>query len=82
MGDTGGAEPPATPDYDVRAMVDRLVAELEDHPGHLFLVIDELHELRGPLAAIRTADPHRCLNVSAVASPLTWLDPMKSFTCT
>src|SRR6202035_1863181 len=27
-------------------MVDRIISELEDHPGRIVLVIDDLHELR------------------------------------
>ena len=45
-GVTGGAEPPgATLDFNGRAMVDRVLAELADHRGRLILVIDDLHEL-------------------------------------
>src|SRR5271169_4444497 len=46
-GVTSGAEPPAaTLDFDGRAMVDRVLSELEDHPGRLILIIDDLHELK------------------------------------
>jgi LuxR family maltose regulon positive regulatory protein len=46
-GTTSGAEPPAvTPEFNGRAMVDRVLSELEDHPGRRVLVIDDLHELR------------------------------------
>src|ERR1700761_283709 len=39
-GTTGHLEPPAaTPDFNGPAMVDRVLAELEDHPGRLLLVI-------------------------------------------
>ena len=31
-------------------MVDRVLSELEDHPGRIVLVIDDLHELRSPEA--------------------------------
>jgi LuxR family transcriptional regulator, maltose regulon positive regulatory protein len=45
------AEPPAaTPEFNGQAMVDRVLAELEDHPGPVVLVIDDLHELRSPEA--------------------------------
>jgi LuxR family maltose regulon positive regulatory protein len=45
-GRTSGAEPPAaTPEFNGRAMVDRVLSELEDHPGRGVLVIDDLHEL-------------------------------------
>jgi LuxR family transcriptional regulator, maltose regulon positive regulatory protein len=46
---TGRAEPPAaTPDFNGRAMVDRVLSELADSPGRLILVIDDLHELTSP----------------------------------
>ncbi len=46
---TGRAEPPAaTPDFNGRAMVDRVLSELTEHHGHLMLVIDDLHELASP----------------------------------
>ena len=46
---TSGAEPPAaTPDFNGRAMVDRVLSELADQPGRLILVIDDLHELASP----------------------------------
>jgi LuxR family transcriptional regulator, maltose regulon positive regulatory protein len=45
-GTASGAEPPAaTPEFNGRAMVDRVLSELEDHRGHVVLVIDDLHEL-------------------------------------
>ena len=45
-GATSGAEPSAvTPEFNGRAMVDRVLSELEDHPGRGVLVIDDLHEL-------------------------------------
>ena len=48
-GATSGAEPPAaTLDFNGRAMVDRVLAELADHRGRLILVIDDLHELNFP----------------------------------
>ena len=48
-GITSGAEPPAaTPEFNGRAMVDRVLSELEDHRGRVVLVIDDLHELRSP----------------------------------
>jgi LuxR family transcriptional regulator, maltose regulon positive regulatory protein len=44
---TSGAEPPvATPEFNGRAMVDRVLSELEEHRGRVVLVIDDLHELR------------------------------------
>jgi LuxR family transcriptional regulator, maltose regulon positive regulatory protein len=46
---TGGAEPPAaTPDFNGRAMVDRVLSELAGQRGRLILVIDDLHELTSP----------------------------------
>ena len=40
------AEPPAaTPEFNGRAMVDRVLSELADHHGPLIVVIDDLHEL-------------------------------------
>ena len=48
-GASSGAEPPAaTLDFNGRAMVDRVLAELADHRGRLILVIDDLHELNSP----------------------------------
>jgi LuxR family transcriptional regulator, maltose regulon positive regulatory protein len=45
----GRAEPPAaTPDFNGRAMVDRVLAELAGQRGRLILVIDDLHELHSP----------------------------------
>ena len=46
---TGRAEPPAaTPEFNGRAMVDRLLSEFAAQPGRLILVIDDLHELTSP----------------------------------
>jgi LuxR family transcriptional regulator, maltose regulon positive regulatory protein len=48
-GTASGAEPPAaTPEFNQRAMVDRVLSELADHRGRLVLVIDDLHELHSP----------------------------------
>ena len=53
-GASSGAEPPAaTLDFNGRAMVDRVLAELADHRGRLILVIDDLHELNSPDALAR-----------------------------
>ena len=38
----------ATPDFNGRAMVDRVLSELTEHHGRLMLVIDDLHELASP----------------------------------
>jgi LuxR family transcriptional regulator, maltose regulon positive regulatory protein len=46
---TGRVEPPAaTPDFNGRAMVDRVISELADQRGRLVLVIDDLNELTSP----------------------------------
>ena len=46
---TGRAEPPAaTPGFNGRAMVDRVLSELAGQQGQLILVIDDLHELISP----------------------------------
>ena len=46
---TGRAEPPAaTPGFNGRAMVDRVLSELAGQQGQLILVIDDLHELICP----------------------------------
>jgi LuxR family transcriptional regulator, maltose regulon positive regulatory protein len=43
------AEPPvATPDFNGRAMVDRVLSELAGQRGRLILIIDDLHELISP----------------------------------
>ncbi len=48
-GTTTGAEPPPpTPEFNGRAMVDRVLSELGGHRGHIVLVVDDLHELRSP----------------------------------
>ena len=48
-GATSGAEPPtATPDFNGRAMVGRVLSELADAHGGITLVIDDLHELHSP----------------------------------
>jgi LuxR family maltose regulon positive regulatory protein len=45
----GRAEPPAaTPNFNGRAIVDRVLSELAGQRGHLILVIDDLHELTSP----------------------------------
>jgi len=48
-GTASGAESPAaTPEFNERVMVDRVLSELEDHGGRVVLVIDDLHELHAP----------------------------------
>jgi LuxR family maltose regulon positive regulatory protein len=48
---TGRAGPPAaTPDFNGRAMVDRVLSELADAGAGIMLVIDDLHELNSPEA--------------------------------
>jgi LuxR family transcriptional regulator, maltose regulon positive regulatory protein len=50
-GTAGGAEPPAaTPEFNGRAMVDRVRSELAGARGGITLVIDDLHELNSPEA--------------------------------
>jgi LuxR family transcriptional regulator, maltose regulon positive regulatory protein len=50
-GTTNGAGPPAgTPEFNGRAMVDRVLSELEDQRGRVILMIDDLHELTSPEA--------------------------------
>jgi LuxR family maltose regulon positive regulatory protein len=50
-GPTSRAElPAATPDFDGRAMVDRVLSELAADRGRVVLVIDDLHELNSPEA--------------------------------
>jgi LuxR family transcriptional regulator, maltose regulon positive regulatory protein len=50
-GTTSGAEPPAaTPDFNGRAMVDRVFSELADARDGITLVVDDLHELNSPEA--------------------------------
>jgi LuxR family maltose regulon positive regulatory protein len=40
----------ATPDFNVRTLVDRMLSELAEHHGRLMLVVDDVHELRSPEA--------------------------------
>jgi LuxR family maltose regulon positive regulatory protein len=40
----------ATPDFNVRTLVDRMLSELAEHHGRLMLVIDDVHELASPEA--------------------------------
>ncbi len=48
-GAAGGAEPqPATPEFNARAMADKVLSELATAPGEITLVIDDLHELNSP----------------------------------
>lgn len=48
-GATGHTDPPvATPEFNGRAMVDRILSELADHHGRVIVVIDDLHELNSP----------------------------------
>ena len=50
-GTTSDAEPPAaTPDFNGRAMVDRVFSELADARDGITLVVDDLHELNSPEA--------------------------------
>src|SRR6516164_2449871 len=46
---TSRADPPAaTPDFNGRAMVDRVLSELAGQRGPIILIIDDLHELTSP----------------------------------
>ncbi len=45
FGATHGEPPTATPDFNGRAMGDRVLAELAEHRGRVILVIDDAHEL-------------------------------------
>jgi LuxR family maltose regulon positive regulatory protein len=47
-GTTRDQPPAGTPDFDARAMVDRVLSELADARGDITLVIDDLHELNSP----------------------------------
>ncbi|HEX6655087.1 MAG TPA: AAA family ATPase, partial [Candidatus Limnocylindria bacterium] len=50
-GGSGRADPPAaTPDFNGRVMVDRVLSELADHRVRVILIIDDLHELHSPEA--------------------------------
>jgi LuxR family transcriptional regulator, maltose regulon positive regulatory protein len=56
-GTASGAEPSAaTPEFNARAMVDRVLAELGDGGGDVTLVIDDLHELNSPEALTHLTD--------------------------
>src|SRR5437879_6519995 len=44
-GTTRDELPAATPDFNGRAMVDRVLSELAEHRGRVMLVIDDVHEL-------------------------------------
>jgi LuxR family maltose regulon positive regulatory protein len=55
-GTEGSAAPPAaTPAFDGRAMVDRMLSELAGYRDRTFLVIDDLHELTSPEALAQIA---------------------------
>jgi LuxR family transcriptional regulator, maltose regulon positive regulatory protein len=49
-GTTRDKPPAGTPDFNGRAMVDRVLSELADARGGITLVIDDLHELNSPEA--------------------------------
>ena len=50
-GSASGAEPPAaTPEFNGRAIVDRVLSALADHQGRVILVIDDLHGMNSPEA--------------------------------
>ena len=62
------APPAATPDFDGRAMLDRVLSELAEPPDTTFLVIDDLHELTSPEALSQLTELLRSLplNVHAI----------------
>jgi LuxR family transcriptional regulator, maltose regulon positive regulatory protein len=41
-----GEQLAATPDFNQAAIADRVLSELADQPGRIFLIIDDLHEPR------------------------------------
>src|ERR1700735_3770896 len=45
-----GEQLAATPDFNQEAVADRVHAELAEHRGRTFLIIDDLHELTSPEA--------------------------------
>jgi LuxR family transcriptional regulator, maltose regulon positive regulatory protein len=59
-----GEQLAATPDFNQEAVADRVHAELAEHPGRTFLIIDDLHELTSPEALtqltrlLETLPPH------------------------
>jgi LuxR family transcriptional regulator, maltose regulon positive regulatory protein len=59
-----GGQLAATPDFNQEAVADRVHAELAEHPGRTFLIIDDLHELTSPEALtqltrlLETLPPH------------------------
>ena len=59
-----GEQLAATPDFNQEAVADRVHAELAEHRGRTFLVIDDLHELTSPEALtqltrlLETLPPH------------------------
>jgi LuxR family maltose regulon positive regulatory protein len=55
FGTTGGEPPAATPDFNGRAMVDRVLAELAQHHDRVTLVIDDAHELASTEALAQLA---------------------------
>ena len=55
FGTTDGEPPTATPDFNGRAMVDRVLAELAEHRGRVVLVIDDAHELASTEALAQLA---------------------------
>jgi LuxR family maltose regulon positive regulatory protein len=59
-----GGQLAATPDFNPQAVADRVHAELAEHRGRTFLIIDDLHELTSPEALtqltrlLETLPPH------------------------
>jgi LuxR family maltose regulon positive regulatory protein len=55
FGTIHGEPPTATPDFNGRAMADRVLAELAEHRGRVILVIDDAHELASTEALAQLA---------------------------
>ena len=55
FGTIDGEPPTATPDFNGRAMVDRVLAELAEHRDRVVLVIDDAHELASTEALAQLA---------------------------
>jgi hypothetical protein len=66
---TGGAEsPPAAPEFNGQAMVDKVLSELAASGGPFVLIIDDLHELSSGYG--RTPGPES--RPTSTLSPSAW----------
>jgi len=74
-GTTRDEPPAATPDFNGRAMVDRVQSELAEHPGCVVLVIDDAHELASTEAIAQLT---RLLAHPPVAGPRHRVHPPRS----